>query len=50
MNISIFGLGYVGAVSAACFAKQGNKVIGVDVVDYKVDSINQGKVPDSSPG
>ena len=45
MNISIIGLGYVGAVSAACFAKIGNHVIGVDINDLKVDMINNGKCP-----
>lgn len=45
MRISVFGLGYVGAVSVACFAKLGNEVIGVDVVDYKVDAIKAGNAP-----
>jgi len=44
-NISVFGLGYVGAVSVACFADQGNHVIGVDVNSLKVDMINQGRSP-----
>jgi GDP-mannose 6-dehydrogenase len=41
--ISVFGLGYVGCVSAACFAKEGFTVVGVDVSQSKVDMVNAGK-------
>jgi GDP-mannose 6-dehydrogenase len=44
-RISVFGLGYVGAVSVACFADRGNEVIGVDVNPVKVDMISQGRSP-----
>ena len=43
MNVSIFGLGYVGCVSLGCLAQNGHSIIGVDVNQTKVDQINAGK-------
>ena len=45
MNVSVFGLGYVGSVSAACFAADGHTVVGVDVNADKVASISEGRSP-----
>lgn len=45
MNVSVFGLGYVGTVCSACLAHMGHNVIGVDLNDTKVDMLASGKAP-----
>ena len=50
MRISIFGLGYVGAVCAGCLSARGHEVVGVDISEDKIDLINRGKSPIVEPG
>jgi len=50
MRISVIGLGYVGAVSAACLARRGHDVTGVDVNPRKVAQVNDGEAPVLEPG
>ena len=50
MRVSVFGLGYVGTVSAASFAADGHDVIGVDVNPDKVGAVNEGRSPIVEPG
>ena len=45
LSVGVFGLGYVGSVSAACFASMGHKVIGVDVSRAKVEMMDSGRTP-----
>lgn len=50
MKVSVFGLGYVGCVTAACLARSGHDVVGVDVNADKVDMVNDGRAPIVEPG
>ncbi len=50
MNIAVFGLGYVGTVTAACFSHLGHTTIGVDTDPVKVDLLNSGNSPVLEPG
>ena len=44
-NVSVFGLGYVGSVTAACLAHQGHRVVGVDSNAAKTESLESGRSP-----
>ena len=50
MRVSIFGLGYVGAVAGACIADSGHDVIAVDMDPVKVKCIRDGRSPIVEPG
>jgi GDP-mannose 6-dehydrogenase len=49
-SISVFGLGYVGTVTAACLAHKGNQVLGVDLSSSKVNALDAGQSPIVEPG
>src|SRR5581483_7621239 len=49
MKIGIFGMGYVGVVSAACLLRSGHRVVGIDPVSSKVEALRQGQTPLHEP-
>src|SRR5881397_4068988 len=50
MRVNVFGLGYVGSVTAACLARAGHEVTGVDIDEEKVAMVNGGASPVVEPG
>ena len=49
-KICVIGVGYVGIVTAACFADLGNKVIALDINKEKIDGLRRGEMPIYEPG
>jgi GDP-mannose 6-dehydrogenase len=49
-NVAVFGLGYVGSVTAACLASIGHRVVGIDSDGHKIDCLNSGQAPFFEPG
>src|SRR5438552_9675518 len=50
MKIAVIGTGYVGLVSATCFAESGNDVIGMDANAHKIEVLESGRLPIYEPG
>ncbi|TIS79729.1 MAG: UDP-glucose 6-dehydrogenase, partial [Mesorhizobium sp.] len=50
MNLTVFGIGYVGLVQAAVLAEVGHEVVCVDIDEAKVERLNQGFIPIFEPG
>lgn len=50
MNLTVFGIGYVGLVQAAVLAEVGHEVVCVDIDEKKVERLNQGLIPIFEPG
>jgi GDP-mannose 6-dehydrogenase len=50
MNVTVFGIGYVGAVVAGCMSAAGHQVVAVDINPAKVDAVNDGRSPLAEPG
>jgi len=50
VKVALFGLGYVGAITAAALARDGHDVVGIDVASQKIDAIRDGRSPVIEPG
>ena len=50
MKVTVFGLGYVGSVTAGALARDGHQVVGVDVAKAKLDEVSAGRSPVLEPG